>query len=240
MVVDAMVDAMASSAYTGGLNFNEENQQLAEFLENRGWYTHHPDRPLMNEEVMDYLGHLGLTMRADHPPEISTISPNNYQSERYLANTNEGMGFHTDNVYLPTPCKYLAMYCIKSAERGGATQLSDIRAIIPHIDGVTLAELRKNQWVWQRPIRIGKGPSSPQAVLGQDGSIRWWRHGLKNQEPHLLEIASTFDEMIDTSSSNVRFTLTPGELVIIDNYRIMHAREPFSGNERELLRVRIW
>jgi gamma-butyrobetaine dioxygenase len=43
----------------------------------------------------------------------------------------------------------------------------------------------------------------------------------------------------EQDASVQRFTLRAGDLVVIDNYRVLHGREPFEG-ERVMWRVWVW
>lgn len=205
-----------------------------------GWQRAYVDGLHDQKDAAQYAGSLAAVLTVSSSLEISVVGPRNFNDQKYLANTNRHMDLHTDNVYLKQPCKYLVMICLSAAEQGGATILSDVHKIMPELDSSSVAELSTDQWTWKRPQRLGHGPTEPRAVLSRDGTIRWWRYGLMNSDKKTLAIADAFNSKLQDAHHNHKFTMRPGDVVIIDNHRVLHGRESFSGPNREILRARLW
>jgi alpha-ketoglutarate-dependent taurine dioxygenase len=78
-------------------------------------------------------------------------------------------------------------------------------------------------------------------VLSADGSIRWRSDNLDEAVgAPCLSAARTIAACFDHSEDALRVPLSPGDLLIVDNTRVMHARTWFNDPDRLLLRVRLW
>lgn len=205
-------------------------------LYERGWCTFEIHDSLGIEKLASIGGQLALQLGSASIPELSTIGPHMYEMQKYLANTGKAMGLHTDNVYLKEPCNYVLMACVEPAERGGDTLLCDARKVIPLIVEADYKSLGAKIWQWKQPIRYGRGTTEPFRVLSGN-AIRWWRYGLMNQEPELVALADSFDEILHSHNAVETIALKEGQAILLDNSRILHGRTTFLG-KREMLRVR--
>lgn len=172
----------------------------------------------------------------ERQPEFSVISP--AISAATLAGSERGMSFHTDNVYLDRPCNSVALFCVRQAEKGGENELVDGHAVLQGISTDTRYVLREPRWNWQNPTT--SKASDRFSVINDDAeSLRWWRKTLLVKDLGLLAIADELEEEINASKSRHMIRLSPGDMLVTDNKRILHNRHAFSGR-REMYRVRYW
>jgi [2-(trimethylamino)ethyl]phosphonate dioxygenase len=172
------------------------------------------------------------------------VNPNN------LAYTNLGLQAHTDNPYRdPVPTLQL-LACLENSVEGGDSLV---------IDGFSVAQrLRDNDPQYFRllstyPARFEYSGSAgvklkakrPIIELGVDGELIAIRFNNRSLAP-LIDIPfddmaeyyaayRRFAELIEDPSIAVSFKLAPGELFILDNTRVLHARKAFSGSGRRWL-----
>jgi [2-(trimethylamino)ethyl]phosphonate dioxygenase len=167
-----------------------------------------------------------------------------------LAYTNLGLQAHTDNPYRdPVPTLQL-LACLENSVVGGDSLV---------IDGFRVAQrireenFRHFQLLSTYPARFEYSGSAgvrlkakrPIIELGPDGELIAIRFNNRSLAP-LTDIP--FDDMaeyyaacrrfaglIENPSMAVYFKLAPGELFIVDNTRVLHARKAFSGAGRRWL-----
>lgn len=161
------------------------------------------------------------------------------KSSRYIANTEGEMSLHTDNVYLPEPCKLVAMYCVQQASYGGESMLLDSYKVISDIPEGLARHLRTPVWGWGMPKSDSQMLERHPVLVGK--SIRWWRQGLRVSD-YMMDIANEFDSLLHSSEHIEELLLKPGDLIVIDNSRVLHGRRAFEEDDgrRRLIRARIW
>jgi gamma-butyrobetaine hydroxylase len=167
------------------------------------------------------------------------VNPNN------LAYTNLGLQAHTDNPYRdPVPTLQL-LACLENSVEGGDSTV---------VDGFAIAgELQNERPDWFRllsryPARFEYAGSAgvrlkakrPIIELAQDGELIAIRFNNRSTAP-LVDIPfgdmpeyygayRRFAELVEDQRFEVTFKLKPGELFIVDNTRVLHARKAFSGS----------
>lgn len=209
----------------------------------QGWAKRALDIDPSNlEEVRQCVGAVAtlLSFKNIREPEIADICVASSEKRLSAIMSNVGMDFHSDNVYLEHPCTNVLLYCIQEAKEGGETLLVDARKVINDIDPSVALELAKPKWVWSNHYSQGRGLCPPHAVVGMDGSIRWWRGPLANTDAADLAVADDFNNALNDPGVIERFTLKHGELISIDNTRVLHSRTKFTGEDRFLIRGRSW
>jgi gamma-butyrobetaine hydroxylase len=167
------------------------------------------------------------------------VSPNN------LAYTNLGLQAHTDNPYRdPVPTLQL-LACLENSVEGGESLV---------IDGFNIAQRLKREsarhfhLLASYPARFEYRGSAgvrlkakrPLIELGPDGELIAVRFNNRSLAP-LTDIPFAdmadyyaayrrFAELIEDPAMAITFKLAPGELFIVDNTRVLHARRPFSSS----------
>jgi alpha-ketoglutarate-dependent taurine dioxygenase len=163
-------------------------------------------------------------------------------------------GFHTDAQYRDEPEDYVCLAAVRPAADGGVTRLlamdDAMRAISGQTDGASLLALMARLiWTWNVPAEFRLSDSAagategmaPAAVLSPTGGIRWRADNLSERVPYAANHAARrIDVLFDGAPGIVEVRLERGEMLIVENHRVLHARTAFSDERRLLLRVRLW
>jgi alpha-ketoglutarate-dependent taurine dioxygenase len=219
------------------------SNELIEEVSEHGWTTREIGIDPSNlDEARHLVGALAtlLSHKMTREPEISDIHVAAPGEKKYLAMSNAEMDFHSDNVYLENPCANVLLYCLHQAEEGGETLLVDARKVVDDIDPSVAIELAEPKWRWNNHFTNGGGICPPRPAVDIDGAIRWSRTSLRNTNSTDLMIADKFNSALHDPSVIESVTLKPGELISIDNTRVLHSRTEFKGNKRHLIRGRAW
>lgn len=173
----------------------------------------------------------------------TVIRPNN------LAFTGLGISAHTDNPYRnPTPSLQL-LHCLSSDANGGDSILSDgfsiaedLRQHYPAYFKVLSTVMVTYQF---RDADNWLERSSPIISTWPDGTIASIRLNNRSIQPvrlspdDLLEFYKAYLQFVKMTNDEkyvVRFKMSPGDLYIVDNERVTHARSAYDnkGGERWL------
>jgi alpha-ketoglutarate-dependent taurine dioxygenase len=154
--------------------------------------------------------------------------------------SNEGGEIHTDGPQYDVPPRFVGLRCVRPAASGGASKLVSAHAV--HEELTTrhpglLRRLYDHFHFHQKP-----GPRTVQApIFMQDpdsGALRvrylgeYVRSGhAVAQAPLDAEASEALDALdavlADEQRFAVRFDLGPGDVLIVDNHRVLHGREAF-------------
>ncbi|TXS39765.1 clavaminate synthase [Streptomyces sp. uw30] len=158
--------------------------------------------------------------------------------------------FHTEMAYHVLQPNYVMLACSRADhERKAATLVSSIRRALPLIPDEVRSHLYERPMPCCVDVAFRGGVEDPGAIADvrpfygdpQDPLLGYDRELLAPREPADVEAVSVLSKALDEVSESVR--LTPGDMVIIDNFRTTHARTPFSprwdGKDRWLHRVYI-
>ena len=137
--------------------------------------------------------------------------------------------FHTDLANWTCPPRYLLLRCI----RGYAdvpTMMLDGRAIAQEIGselmGRALARPRRPRGGEVRMLRLRQ-------LDGANEIIRWDTEYLKPAS-HVGELAfSSFQRIVDEATAVPAVMVDEGDVVVIDNWRMLHARPAIAPNRRD-------
>jgi gamma-butyrobetaine dioxygenase len=172
------------------------------------------------------------------------VNPNN------LAYTNLGLQAHTDNPYRdPVPTLQI-LACIENSVDGGDSVV---------VDGFKVAERLQQEnpkgfdlltrycarfeYAGSKGIRLRS--RRPLIELGPDGELIAIRFNNRSAAAFTdipyddmadyYGAYRRFAELIEDPAMEVTFKLKPGELFIVDNTRVLHARKGFSGSGKRWL-----
>ena len=172
------------------------------------------------------------------------VNPNN------LAYTNLGLQAHTDNPYRdPVPTLQL-LACLENSVAGGESMVVDGFAVADRIRRETpryfdlLARFpARFEYAGTAGVRLRA--KRPVVELGPDGeliAVRFNNRSLApatdvpfDDMPDYYAAMRRFAELIEHPEFQVTFKLAAGELFIVDNTRVLHARRAFSGTGRRWL-----
>jgi len=169
----------------------------------------------------------------------SEINPNN------LAYTNLGLQAHTDNPYRdPVPTLQL-LACLENSVDGGHSILVDgfnvaDRLRQENLDAFDVLSRYNARFDYQGSKNVHLKAKKPVIELGPDGEILAIRFNNRSSAPVVdvpyddmekyYAALRSFATLIENETMQVRFKLSPGELFIVDNTRVLHARSAFSSS----------
>ncbi len=161
-----------------------------------------------------------------------------------LAYTNLGLQAHTDNPYRdPAPGLQL-LACLANSVEGGGSILVDgfmaaqrLQAEDPHGFSLLAGHCARFEYAGQDGVRLRA--KRPILELGADGELIAVRFNNRSAAAFTdipYEAMAGYyaayrrlAQLIEAPDLSLRFRLAPGELFIVDNLRVLHAREAFSG-----------
>lgn len=176
-------------------------------------------------------------------------------SQRIFPTDESQFEYHTDGSYLVDPhdVRYVLLFCETPAAHGGETLLLQATELIAWLELHCPASLKR----LQAPVRFLVDRALPGAPasdiveapalrrVGQDWLVRLhrWRMfqavgGDQAALRALQDLGAAFDDLSPTA----RFVLQPGDILVIDNTRVLHARTAFDeppppAPRRTLLRL---
>lgn len=189
-------------------------------------------------ECMRIAHSLGVPVGDVRTPEpIRLIRPQPTETaKRNTLSSRHGMGafpFHTDAAYWPTPARYILFHCVNPGAGGRPTLLIDPRAW-------SWPE-RERRWlyneVWRvtarRPFHCTIGSQ------GEDGlRVRFDEACMTPVTSGATELLHLLQEAI-TTSRVVSIRWRQGDLLIVDNMRLLHARGSASQSDEDRVLARV-
>lgn len=170
----------------------------------------------------------------------------------HYSRSNRGGGYHTDGTFLPRTPFYAGLICLRQAEHGGDTILIDGRRLYGELSakhGEALERL-KGEFYFDCCGQLPGLDYRPLPVISwQDSSLRikylrsYIVEGHAKAEVPLdergVESLDTLDALLDSEELQHVYKLNPGEMLIFNNYIMLHGRKPFydegDGPSRRLL-----
>ena len=167
-----------------------------------------------------------------------------------LAYTNLGLQAHTDNPYRdPAPGLQL-LACLGNSVAGGGSILVDGFKVAQRLQtetprGFALLSGYCARFDYSGTPGVRLASKRPLIELGPDGELIAVRFNNRSAAPFIdipyddmddyYEAYRRMAELIEDPGLAFRFQLAPGDLFIVDNLRVLHARDAFtSGGERWL------
>jgi alpha-ketoglutarate-dependent taurine dioxygenase len=197
------------------------HEELAEhgFLHMRG------ASPLDLVEVLEALG------RSIHVEEVRETP-----GSASLVKSRSSIPWHTDH----HRAERIVWFCLAQAETGGETLLTDGHAALELLDPAHVRTLRSIM-LFEHSVFRGDAPQYPMLTDGARGLPRlyfslWLAD--EQMEGAQREAFDAFGQALDRVEHH-RFLLQPGDILAIDNTRMVHARTAIGGERVRHLR-RYW
>ena len=203
--------------------------------------------PITPGAVADVARLFGFVRETNYGPVFQVraeVSPSN------LAYTNAGLQAHTDNPYRdPAPTLQL-LACLENTVTGGFSTVVDgfraarvLREESPEDFQRLAGYPARFAYTGQAGVRLHA--KRPMIERGPDGTLTHIRFNSRSVAP-LTDIPYDampdyyrayrhFSAIIDRADMQVAFRLEPGEMFILDNRRVLHARTAFDGGGNRLL-----
>ena len=201
--------------------------------------------PTKEGQVLKVISELGYTRETNYGAlfEVRTeVNPNN------LAYTNMGLGSHTDNPYRdPLPTVQL-LHCLESSTEGGDSVLVDgfKAATVLRQESKEDFDILTSTWINFRfsDTKTDLRSRVPMIELNDNNEIVKVRYNNRsidtiklptNKIRHFYKAYRHWSEIIERDDLKIIFKLSEGDLMLLDNTRIMHARTAFSKKGRRHL-----
>jgi hypothetical protein len=166
---------------------------------------------------------------------------------------------HTDSQYRAKPERYVALLVVRPAEdEGGETTLLSGNQLIERLTGTAEGRdacdvLRTAQFPFAVPISFLADPDKGVSefiqapILANEPLIRYRTDTLARGfelAPSLatdeaLRATTRLSEAIANHPATIQFRLETGDVLLVDNHRVLHGRTDFTDPKRLLLRLRI-
>ena len=194
--------------------------------------------------VLDVIGRFGYVRETNYGPlfdVVTRVDPSN------LAFTNLGLGCHLDNPYRdPVPGLQL-LHCLESSTEGGESILQDgfMAAKILRDENADHFDTLARNWINFRFRDDSADLRSRVPLIEVDdrGAVVKVRFNNRSVDTIRLPPETVkrfypayrhYAEILERPELQIVFKLAPGELILFDNTRVLHARKPYAagGNRR--------
>ncbi len=155
--------------------------------------------------------------------------------------------FHTDAGDL------LFLYCIRPAQHGGHTRLASAAAAYRQLQDrlPDAAQLLLQPWHFDRKGRPGPptftrpiiedSPGGPLSCFYLPGTLRIRLQNHADPEiARRLQVLAAFDEALEDHENNISLMLAPGDCLVVNNSRVLHARMAYADGPNPRLLLRCW
>lgn len=197
-----------------------------------------PVKPEALLEVAALFGYVRETNYGKYFEVRTEVNPTN------LAYTGLGLQAHTDNPYRdPVPTVQI-LYCLENSAEGGENMVVDgfraaerLRDANPRGFDLLSRYCARFEYAGSSGVRLRS--RRPMIELAPDGELVGIRFNNRSAaaitDVPFEDMADYYaayrhlGEIIDDTSMEVTFKLSPGESFIVDNTRVLHARKGYSG-----------
>jgi len=200
------------------------------------------DVPAIDGEVLRFARRFGFVRETNYGPLFDVrVEP----TPENLAYSALGLPLHTDNPYRdPTPTVQL-LHCLRAADEGGATQLADGFRAAEQLRSEAPADFEILAATWCtfrfRSTEVDLHARRPLITVNDNGEVVAVAVNHRSMEtptgPHVDAFYRSyrrFCAILSSPESVVEFTLAPGDVIAVDNRRVLHARTAFRSTARHL------
>ncbi|MCA9509919.1 MAG: TauD/TfdA family dioxygenase, partial [Myxococcales bacterium] len=186
---------------------------------------------------------LGLVVVPTHFGRIEDLRTDNTTNENtdQLGYTNAPVDLHTDQPFLERPPRYQALHCVRAADEGGASAIADAFAAARVLRDTAREDfdvLAGTPIVFdRRQKRYTKRLVTPVLEVVDDEPVRVRASYFTLGTPMLpfermeawYRAYARFVRLVNDERHRVAFRLEAGDFLLYDNFRMLHAREAFTG-----------
>lgn len=192
--------------------------------------------------ILEAFAARGLRVIATHfgaIEDLRTDNTTNTNSDQ-LGYTNAPVDLHTDQPFLETPPRLQVLQSIRKADDGGDNYLVDGLAAARHLEAV---DRRAFELLTTVPVRFHRRQKAFEALVVapilrvSDGTFQI-RASYFTMDPYdrpfdemedWYRAYDRFAELIRHPENQYRLALEPGDFLVYDNHRMLHARTGFRG-----------
>jgi alpha-ketoglutarate-dependent taurine dioxygenase len=247
--VEATAPPSALSAFVREGSGRPLDQLVAEALDGvrvrgaavirRGASTLRPEDE--TEPLIDAFGERGLRLVATHFGRVEDLRVDNVTNANtdQLGYTNAAVEPHTDQPFLDEPPRYQVLQCIRKADLGGDNYLVDGLLAARYLENLDADAFRRlcgtpipfhrKQKGFERVVEVpllSMGP--PFRIRSSYFTVAPYRLPFAEMEAW-YRAHDRFAGLVRDPRHQVQFTLEPGDFLLYDNHRMLHARTAFRG-----------
>ncbi len=194
---------------------------IKELLEQHGWFH---GKGFSEEERSVLLESLGKVIMVTH------VTPN--PASKAMVTSRRAIGPHTDH----HKASFILWHCVDQSACGGESLLIDSRQILSQLTRDELSTLEKLK-LMEHKVYPDDSESHPMLEAGEDGHYRiyysFWL--AENETPEAFTRFRSKAESI----APIAIKLSPGDILVIDNRRMLHARKAIAEDSHRHL-IRFW
>jgi alpha-ketoglutarate-dependent taurine dioxygenase len=198
------------------------------------------------DTALEYLRRIGIAWKGELTPII--VKP--IKKSKTVAQSSKRLEAHNECAYSREIPRFISLYCEKSQVEGGQFFIVEGNKVISLL-GESFASAIKEAWFQCEHPRSGETFDTrlvrdisgiSHLVYSAIGSLSGVESHFK-LKPGQGKLASFLIKRLNyvlNSRENYRYhNWRAGDLVILDNYRFMHGRNGFEGEDRKLLHFRL-
>ncbi|MBI2451607.1 TauD/TfdA family dioxygenase [Candidatus Pacearchaeota archaeon] len=189
---------------------------------------------------------------------IWNITPRKVEYAPTISENSALAGLHTDSQYRKNPEKYVMLFAVRRARKGGLTTILDGKRAIYTLrkksEGRKCVKiLSSNLFPFRVPTAYTKQRSEnvPEVIfapiIAKKPLVRFRFDTLSNgfeccpkmRKPEIIWAINYFNRYVEKHPEKLIFGLNKGEILITNNHEILHGRTAFNDKKRLLLRIRI-
>tara|TARA_Y100000590_G_scaffold429905_1_gene542952 strand:+ start:2571 stop:3674 length:1104 start_codon:yes stop_codon:yes gene_type:complete len=197
--------------------------------------------PTKNNYIINFANSIGSVRRTNFGEHFNVRSKSNPND---LAYTTLHLSPHTDNPYRnPVPCIQI-LHCIENEVKGGFSTLVDGYSVTENLKKEDkeaykiLAEIKvrfkfidKNVVLedWSELIHLDENKEFKQVRFSP--RLDYVPMLEKNKLDLFYKARKKLSDLYNSEKNRIEFKLEPGNLIMMDNYRVLHGRTKFDPNE---------
>ena len=176
-----------------------------------------------------------------------------------VSQTRASTSMHTDSSCRETHPRWVGLACLQQAPVGGGSRLASALAVHDHLQAVDPASLQRLKRCFYRDV-VTPGAVDPMALIASnhfpvfsdaaDGpSLRYMRFWIEKGHERLGLPLTDADcrafDALDAALNHSRFChsfqLQEGDILLMDNHKLVHDREAYNDNPRRPRHlIRLW
>ncbi|MFJ6722405.1 TauD/TfdA dioxygenase family protein [Streptomyces sp. NPDC091259] len=177
---------------------------------------------------------------------VGDVRPEPGMDDVYHAGNTRPLTPHSEGYdFAVTPPRYIALWCITPASGpGGETTLMDTRPLVAALDDVERKQLLETDYAWKTTEgvrRLGLDLKTRHPILEERSGrdiVRFSCNNLiREDDDFAAELQTRWHAAFDRD--HVAVAYHERDMLIWDNWRLLHARNAFSDRSRHLRRIQI-
>lgn len=158
---------------------------------------------------------------------------------KYFANTNYTQPLHTDDAHVSNTPRIISLFCEKQAEKGGITTLVKFADVSPKLfieNSMLLKELyNESALILEGANGFLRRPFFYNLENSSNGIVYPAFLLSLEADEKVIGVFRQLTDLIHQKENQIRLKLRPGQLLVIDNFKMLHGRTKFKLSEKRVL-----